>query len=46
MTKMKQHPHKGDWRRDKKTRTPYKRSTITWSCSDEGAPDPFLFLLV
>ena len=39
---MKQHPHKGGWRRDKKIRTPYKTCTITWSCSDEGAPDPFL----
>ena len=51
LTKMKQHPHNGDWRRDKKIRIPYKTCTITWSCSDEGAPDPFLiktflFLLV
>ena len=42
LTKMKQHPHNGDWRRDKKIRIPYKTCTITWSCSDEGAPDPFL----
>ena len=42
LTKMKQHPLNGDWRRDKKIRIPYKTCTITWSCSDEGAPDPFL----
>ena len=42
LTKMKQHPHKGDWHHDKKIRIPYKTCTITWSCSDEGAPDPFL----
>ena len=42
LTKMKQHPHNGDWRRDKKIRIPYKTCTITWSCSDESAPDPFL----
>ena len=42
LTKMKQHPHNGDWHRDKKIRIPYKTCTITWSCSDEGAPDPFL----
>ena len=51
LTKIKQHPHKGGWRHDKKKRIPYKRCTITWSCSDEGPPDPFLiktflFLLV
>ena len=42
LTKMKQHPHNGDWHRDKKIRIPYKTCTITWSCSDEGTPDPFL----
>ena len=42
LTKMKQHPHKGDWRREKKIRMPCKTCTITQSCSDEGAPDPFL----
>ena len=42
LTKMKQHPHKGDWRCDKKIGIPYKTYTVTWSCSDEGAPDLFL----
>ena len=42
LTKKKHYPHKGDWRRDKKIRIAYKTCTITWSYTDEGAPDPFL----
>ena len=42
LTKKKHYPHKGDWCRDKKIRIAYKTCTITWSYTDEGAPDPFL----
>ena len=39
---LKQYSHESDCRRDKTIRIPHKTCTITWSCTDEGAPDPLL----
>ena len=31
LKKLRNHPHKGDWRRDRVIRTPYKFCIITWT---------------